>query len=142
MPDKPNSEARIALLNDMLADVFAPMIQAMNITPIEITGDGARFEVPQNADIVRGGDIICGQAIAAIADTVGVLALSAHNAPAREMTTVDMTTHFTRPLFLGPLDITASIVSNGRRMATVRIEARQKGEEKIGAVSTCAYAYV
>ncbi len=92
--------------------------------------------------MMRSGDIVCGQALASIADTVGVLTLFAHNSPQRFMTTIDMTTHFMRPLFGGGLQIDASILSNGRRMATVMVEARQMGSEKLASASTCGYAYI
>ena len=132
----------IPQLKQLLTGVFAPMIQNLAIEPLTVTPTGATFEVPENIDIVRGGGIVCGQAIASIADTVAVLALYAHNAPPREMTTVDMTTHFMRPLMAGMLDVEATIVSNGRRMATVRVEVRQQGKEKVAATTTCAYVYL
>jgi len=132
----------IPQLKQLLGDVFAPMIQNLTIEPVSTTEEGAMFEIPENADIVRGGGIVCGQAVASIADTVGVLALYAHNAPPREMTTVDMTTHFMRPLKQGRLDAEAIIVSNGRRMATVRVEIRQSGGGKVAATTTCAYVYL
>ena len=132
----------ISGLKELATEVFAPMIQAMKIEPHSITETGARFLVPENDFIMRVGDIVCGQALASIADTVGVMALFAHNAPARQMTTVDMTTHFMRPLFAGILDVEATIVSNGRRMATVRIDIRQQGQKKIAAATTCCYAYL
>ena len=123
-------------------EVFAPMILQMQIEPVEILADGAAFLVPTSEFIMRSGGIVCGQAVASICDTVGVMALMAHNETRRMMTTVDMTTHFQRPLFDGQLDVRASLLSNGRRMATVRIDVRQAGSEKIAASSTVAYAYV
>jgi len=131
-----------AAMADFIKQEFAPMIQQLNIAPQSISETGARFRVPENSFMVRGGDLICGQAIASIADTVGVLTLFAHNSPYRLMTTVDMTTHFMRPLFAGDLQVETRILSNGRRMATVLVEVRQHGTEKVAAVSTCAYAYV
>ncbi len=139
MTDKPFD---LPQLEQLLKDVFAPMIQELAIKPVEITDNGAKFLIPANEHIARGGGIVCGQAMASIADTVGVLALFGHNAPSREMTTVDMTTHFMRPLKLGKIEADAIIVSNGRRMATVRIELRQEGSPKIAAMTTCAYAYL
>lgn len=132
----------ISQLGQLLNEVFAPMIQDLNIEPRKITKTGTVFTVPKNDHIVRGGEIICGQAVASVADTVGVLALYGHNSPPREMTTVDMTTHFMRPLKFGALNVEATIISNGRRMATVRVDIRQAEAEKIAATTTCAYAYL
>ena len=132
----------VAEMEALLAEMFAPWIQQLQIRPIEVTTGGGRFELPENADLSREGGIVCGQAIAAVADTVGVLCLSAHNARFRQMTTVDMTTHFMRPLMKGPVEAEVSILSNGRRMATLRVDFRQAGADKICAGATCAYAYL
>ena len=115
-------------LKEFMPHAFAPMIQALQIEPVTVTPQGARFRVPAGDFVMRTGDIVCGQALASIADTVGVLALFAHNSEQRFMTTVDMTTHFMRPVSRGDLEIEAIILSNGRRMATVRVEARSAGE--------------
>ena len=118
------------------------MIQQLCIEPIEITERGARFEIPATELIMRTGEIVCGQAVASIADTVGVMALFAHNEDPRIMTTVDMTTHFMRPMGAGTLEADAIILSNGRRMANVRVDIKSGGSEKIAGTSTCAYVYV
>lgn len=129
-------------LRDFRAKAFAPMIQQLEIEPIEVTATGARFEIPASDFVMRTGDIVCGQAIASIADTVGVMALFAHNEKPRIMTTVDMTTHFIRALSKGVLEAEAVIQSNGRLMANVRIEIRQQGSDKLAGTTTCAYVYV
>ena len=130
-------EMRAFLLNE-----FAPMIQQLEIQPQSISDSGASFEVPDNGFIMRSGDIVCGQAVASIADTVGVLTLIGHNPELRLLTTIDMMTHFMRPLFKGGLQVDTRILSNGRRLASVFIELRQTGSQKLAATSTCAYAYL
>ncbi len=129
-------------LKAFLAEAFAPWIQQLNIEPTEITKTGAVFRVPENTDIVRIGGIVCGQAAAAISDTVAILALMAHNRDRRIMTTVDMTNHFIRPILSGEIEATVTILSNGRRMATARVDIRQSGSAKICAGATCGFAYV
>jgi len=135
-------DAALDNLSTILKENFAPWIQALNITPVEITANGAKFIMPENADLSREGGIICGQALASLADTVGVLALFAHNDTFRMLTTVDMTTHFMRPAMKGAVEAEVTILSNGRRMATLRIDIRQAGSPKIAAGATCAYAYL
>ncbi len=129
-------------LDAFLQKAFAPWVQQLNIKPLEIVDYGALFLVPQNPELTRIGGIVCGQALSAIADTVGVLTLIAHNQDDRIMTTVDMTTHFMRPVMAGEISASVHILSNGRRMATTRIEFRQKTSPKICASATCAYAYI
>lgn len=132
----------VSEMQALLTDAFAPWIQLLKIEPLEVTAQGGRFELPENADLSREGGIVCGQAIAAVADTVGVLSLSAHNGRFRQVTTVDMTTHFMRPLMKGGVEAEVTILSNGRRMATLRVDFRQSGKDKICAGATCAYAYL
>lgn len=132
-------------VSDLLAlrdKSFAPMILQLGIEPVEVTETGASFEIPASDHVIRTGGIVCGQAVAAIADTVGVMTLFAHNDQPRIMTTVDMTTHFMRPLSEGLLEAEAIILSNGKRMATVRIDIRQAGGEKTAGTTTCGYVYV
>ncbi len=125
-----------------LAEVFAPWVQRLNIEPAQVTDTGAVFTIAAGDELARIGGIVCGQAVSAIADTTGVLTLIGHNADKRIMTTVDMTTHFMRPLKTGDIEATVRILSNGRRMATCWVDFRQSGSERICAGATCAYAYV
>lgn len=129
-------------LRKFRGEVFAPLVQQLEIDPVEITSAGACFEIPATDFVLRTGGIVCGQAVAAIADTIGVMTLFAHNEEPRIMTTVDMTTHFMRPLNEGLLEAEAFILANGRRMANVRIDIRQAGAAKSAGTSTCAYVYV
>jgi uncharacterized protein (TIGR00369 family) len=134
--------SNIDAINAFLEREFAPMIHQLGIAPQSLSETGAQFNVPATDFMMRGGDIVCGQAIASIADTAGVLTLYGHNETERLLTTVDMTTHFMRPLTKGSIDVTARILSNGRRLATVFVEFRQHGTDKLAASSTCAYAYL
>lgn len=129
-------------LETLLRDAFAPWIHHLGLQIGDITDAGATFVLPENPDLSREGGIVCGQSIAAAADTVGVLALAAKNNRYRQMTTVDMTSNFMRPLMNGDVRIGATILSNGRRMATVRVDFWQKDPAKIGATATCVYAYL
>lgn len=138
----PTDTSKIDAINTFLEREFAPMIHQLGIDTQNLSETGAHFAVPATSFMMRGGDIVCGQAIASIADTVGVLTLYGHNEAERMLTTVDMTTHFMRPLTSGAMDIETRILSNGRRLATVFIEFRQKGSAKVAASSTCAYAYL
>lgn len=136
----------IQKMRDLLEEVFAPWIQELNIQPVEITATGARFLIPESTRLVRGGGngpaVVCGQAVAAVADTASVLALSVLNGRFRNCTTVDLTTHFLRPMMLGDVEVTIEAMSNGRRMAVTRSEFRSAGSPKLGATATCAFAYL
>ena len=129
----------------LLGEVFAPWIQQLNLRVLAVTQDVLMLVLPGNPDLSRGGGegggVVCGQAIGAAADTGSVVALAALNGRFRPCTTVDMTTHFMRPLPEGDVEITITALSNGRRMATTRAEFRAPGG-KLAATATCAFAYL
>ena len=132
---------------NFLDDVFAPWIQAMGLKVEAVDGPSGTvsLRLPANADLIRGGGegggVVCGQAIAAAADTGSVVALAALNGVFRPCTTVDLTTHFMRPLPEGDVEIAITALSNGRRMATTRSEFRAPGG-KLAATTTCSFAYL
>ena len=127
---------------ETLARVFAPWIVEMGLKPIGFDPRGGSFVLPENRALVHVGGVICGQATAAAADTCSVVALSALNGRFRICTTVDLTTHFIRPLKPGDVEIRVDVLSNGKRMAYTKVEMRAKGEEKIAVTATSAFAYL
>ena len=135
-----------AATETVLADVFAPWIQALGIRVEETGPDGGRFRLPGGDEVCRsGGDgppVMCGQALASAADTVSVLSLCAANGRFRNCTTVDLTTHFMRPVIGADAILSTEILSNGRRMAVVRVTAAADGSSKPAASATLAFAYL
>jgi len=133
-------------MSSLLAEVFAPWIQDLAIQPLGKDATGANFRLPQNPDLVRGGGdgpkVICGQAVAAVADTASVLTISALNNRFRNCTTVDLSTNFLRPMLLGDVDIRIEALSNGRRMAVTRADLRAAGSDKLTATATCTFVYL
>ena len=134
-----------AAAQDFLDDVFAPWIKAMGLRVDAVSETGLAMRLPKNPDLTRGGGagggVVCGQAVAAAADTGSVVTLTALNGGFRPCTTVDLTTHFVRPLPEGDVEISITALSNGRRMATTRAEFRSPGG-KLAATTTCSFAYL
>lgn len=133
-------------IQGLLSTVFAPWVQDMGLEVVELSESGGHFRIPENPRLARGGGdappVICGQALAAAADTLSVLALCHLNQRFRNCTTVDLTTHFMRPLPVRPVDVLVEAVSNGRRMAVTRVEMRAPGAPKMAATATLAFAYL
>lgn len=140
------SDFNAAEMSALLKEVFAPWIQDLGIEPFGKDETGATFRLPENSNLVRGGGdgpkVICGQAVAAVADTASVLTLSALNNRFRNCTTVDLSTNFLRPMMLGDVDIRIEALSNGRRMAVTRAEFRSNGSRKLAATATCTFTYL
>ena len=81
---------------------FAPWVAELGITLLDTAPTHAILRVPSHkATQLRGGPgagVICGQAVAAIADTACVYALTGANGRFRNCTTTDMSVRFARPL--------------------------------------------
>lgn len=127
---------------DMLAKVFAPWIADLGLKPLSFDERGGDFVLPENPRLVHIGGVVCGQATASAADTCSVVTLSALNGRFRICTTVDLTTHFIRPLPPGDVEIRIEVLSSGKRMAFTRAEMRAKGDARLAVSATMAFAYV
>jgi acyl-coenzyme A thioesterase PaaI-like protein len=128
--------------NELLGRIFAPWIVDLGLRAVSFDRQGGTFLLPANPRLVHVGGVICGQATASAADTVSVVTLAAMNGRFRICTTVDLTTYFIRPLPPGDVEIRADVLSNGKRMAFVRVEERAKGEPRVAVSATMAFAYM
>lgn len=130
----------------LLQSAFAPWVLAQNLTPVSFSPTQARFTLPANDDLaLRGGPgagLICGQAIAAAADTATVIALAGANGRFRNCTTVDLSTNFLRPLPMSDTRILVDIESNGRKLAVCRIAFYAENSAKPAALSTATFMYL
>lgn len=125
---------------------FAPWVEALGLRLIETTPKQARLVLPEATAIqLRGGPgagVICGQAVAAVADTACVYALTGANGRFRNCTTTDMSVRFARPLPGGPVDVVVDLESNGRKLAVCRVTLRAAGSEKTAALATATFMYL
>ena len=142
-------------ISSLIPTLFAPWVQALNLTPVHLKepGDQAqndsptRFVLPPSTEIIRsggkGGGVVCGQALAAAADTVSVLALSHMNNRFRACTTTDINIRFMRAL---PAEQTVSlsvfVLSNGRSMAVTRVDIQSESDPRLAATATCSFMYL
>lgn len=127
---------------ETLHKVFAPWIVELGLEPVGFDAGGGDFLLPENPSLVHVGGVICGQATASAADTCSVVALAALNGRFRICTTVDLTTHFIRPLKPGPVEIRVEVLSNGKRLAYTRVEMRAQGDSRVAVTATSAFAYL
>ena len=127
---------------ETLQKVVAPWVVELGLEPVAFDATGGDFLLPENPSLVHVGGVICGQATASAADTCSVVALAALNGRFRICTTVDLTTHFIRPLKPGPVEIRVEVLQNGKRMAYTRVEMRAKGDARIAVTATSAFAYL
>lgn len=114
----------------------------LGLRPVRFDERGGDFLLLENPRLVHVGGVVCGQATAAAADTCSVVTLSALNGGFRMVTTVDLTTHFIRPLPPGDVEVRVEVLSNGKRMAFTRVEMRARGGARVAVSATMAFAYV
>ena len=129
-----------------VANTFAPWVADLGLELVETGPKRARLRLPVNERLqLRGGPgvgVICGQAIAAVADTACVLALTGANGRFRNCTTTDMSVRFARPLGSGNADVVVDIESNGRKLAVCRVTLRSAGSDKTAALATATFMYL
>ncbi|GLS28912.1 Acyl-coenzyme A thioesterase PaaI, contains HGG motif [Mesorhizobium albiziae] len=127
---------------DLIGRIFAPWIVDLGLKPVAFDATGGDFHLPENRKLVHVGGVVCGQATAAAADTASVVTLSALNGRFRVCTTVDLTTHFIRPLPPGEIRIRVDVLSNGKRMAFTRAEMRAQEDPRVAVSATMAFSYL
>ena len=151
MQQPQTAEFDIAEARRVLADVFAPWVQDLNLSiegidyqrPPQDTGDwqpGAILRLPFSDRLVRNGGIVCGQALMAFADTAMVIANLAANRGYRPMTTVDQTTHFMRAATASDVLADARVVRMGRTMSFGRVTLTSATDNKPVAMVSSAFA--
>ncbi len=122
MTQNPETPVTVELLQGLLADWFAPWIQAMGLK-VESFADGeVTLRLPQSDQLSRVGGMLCGQAMMSAADTAMVLAIVTQLGTRRPMTTVQLNTSFLKPLSGQDARITARVVRAGKNLAFGEID--------------------
>ena len=114
---QPPAPLSAAEATSILAENFAPWIQALNLEVEKTTPTSTTVRLPWQRTLAREGGTLCGQALMAAADTATVLAISAARGGFCPMTTVQQSTTFQRPIKDADVLITARVTKLGRSMA-------------------------
>ena len=136
----------LAQAKALLADVFAPWVQDLQLSVERIDppgasgGAGAVLRMAFSDRLCREGGVICGQALMALADTAMVFAVSAASRGYRPMTTVDQTSHFLKPASRSDVLADARIVRLGKTMAFGQVMLTAVSDGKPVAMASSAYA--
>ena len=134
------SELTIEAAQKILADVFAPWVQALDIR-VEAIGEGeATLRMPFAPGIAREGGTVCGQALMSLADTAMAFAISGAYGAFRPMTTVTQTTSFLRPAAGVDVVAKAKIGKLGRTLAFGDVILGPPGAGEVFATVSSAYA--
>lgn len=103
-----------------LADDFAPWVQALDLTVEQVTPTTACLSMPITPALARVGGIVCGQSLAALADTAMVIACAGHFGASRPVGTVTLDTQFLRPGTGHRIRCDAEIVRAGKALIFAR----------------------
>ncbi|WP_300709897.1 PaaI family thioesterase [Limnohabitans sp.] len=109
-------------LQQALRELFAPWVQALNLSVEAIHSDSVTLRLPQSDQLSRVGGMLCGQAMMAAADTAMVLALIQHFGEFRPCSTVQLSSTFMKPLSGQDALITARVLRAGKAMAFGEID--------------------
>jgi uncharacterized protein (TIGR00369 family) len=129
-----------ATLQGALPEYFAPWVQALGLQVEAFDADSVTLRLPQDAQLSRVGDMLCGQAMMAAADTAMVLALINQFGGFRPCTTVQMNTSFLKPLSGQDALVQARIVRAGKTLAFGEIDIRGAVDGKSACRASTTYA--
>lgn len=124
----------------MLADLFAPWVQALGLRVTAVEVDAATLVLPFDPKLARIGGTVCGQALMAAADTAMVIAIASQLGGMRPMTTVTLTTHFMRPVADSDVEVTARVLKPGRTTVFGEIRMTSLSDGRLAAHATTTYA--
>jgi uncharacterized protein (TIGR00369 family) len=127
-------------LQTALPEYFAPWVQALGLQVEAFDSRSVTLRLPQSPDLSRVGDMLCGQAMMAAADTAMVLALINHFGEFRPCTTVQMNSSFLKPLSKQDALIEARVIRAGKSLAFGEIDIRGADDGKSVSRATTTYA--
>lgn len=122
-----------------LSNVTAPWIKSLDLQIDSISNRKCTFTLNYNEKLVRTGNIICGQAIVSAADTAMIVAVISAIGKYQEITTVDISCKYLRPLASGG-SIETEILKLGKRLVVGRITIKDIKSNKLAAEISCTYA--
>ncbi|MEW9918852.1 PaaI family thioesterase [Marimonas sp. MJW-29] len=128
------------LAQKILDDNFAPWVKALQPKITEIGEARTVLVMPISAEINRVGDIVSGQAIAALADTAMVFACMGHLQALAAVGTVTLDTQFLRPASGESIRAEAEVTRAGKSMMFARCTLIAEPSGKPVALATATFA--
>jgi len=126
--------------NTILAHSFATWVRALGLQITEISPERTTLTMPITQDINRIGDIVSGQALAAMADTAMVFACFGHLGAPEPVGTVTLDTQFLRPATGDSIRCEAEVTRAGKSMIFTRATLIAEPSGKPVALATATFA--
>ncbi|CUH81463.1 PaaI family thioesterase [Tropicibacter naphthalenivorans] len=127
-----------ATAQTLLEENFAPWVKSLSPTVTEISPQGAVLEIPITPDISRVGGIVCGQALATLADTAMVFACAGFLREFKPVATTNLETRFLSAAKGERIRCEARIIKGGRALlfAEAVLTAQPDGRQVAAATAT------
>lgn len=122
-----------------LDENFAPWVRALDLTFTDIGAGTATATMPITDDLTRMGDILSGQALAAMADTIMVFACFAHYGAVKPVATTNLDLQFLRPGSGDIIRCEAEVVRAGKAMLFTRATMISEPSGKAVATATATF---
>ncbi|MBT55283.1 MAG: thioesterase [Mameliella sp.] len=100
----------------LLEENFAPWVQALQPAITAIGPEAAVLEIPVTSEIARVGGIVCGQALATLADTSMVFACAGRLGAFKPVATTNLETRFLSAARGDRVRCTARVIKAGRAL--------------------------
>lgn len=122
----------------LLDENFAPWVLALAPQITAISADMAVLEIPITPEIARVGGIVCGQALAALADTSMVFACAGHLGEFTPVATTNLETRFLSAAKGDSIRCEARVIRAGRSLifAEARLTSQPLGRDVAAASAT------
>ncbi|MDA7423890.1 PaaI family thioesterase [Thalassococcus lentus] len=129
---------RVEDAQTLLHDNFAPWVLALKPRISALDQSGATLEIPITPDIARVGNIVCGQALATLADTSMVFACIGHLDAFQPVATTNLETRFLTAARGDLVRCEARVIRAGRALmfAEARLFSDPSGKEVAAASAT------
>lgn len=130
-------EAELARLREIFEGVHYARFLGMRLVEAERGAASVALELRE--ELTRHEGLMHGGALASLMDTASAFAVLSTLAEGERTVTVDLTVHYLRPVLAGEVTARARVLSKGRRIATLTIEATDS-EGALAATAVTTYA--
>lgn len=129
-----------AIAQRVLEENFAQWVQDLQPSVTSIGPDGAVLEIPVTPRIARVGGIVCGQALATLADTSMVFACFGHIGELELVATTNLETRFLAAARGDAIRCSARVIKAGRQMIFAEARLTRLPDERDVAAASATFA--
>jgi 1,4-dihydroxy-2-naphthoyl-CoA hydrolase len=130
------SAEEMARLHEAFANV--PFARLLGLEFVGAERGAATFALEVREELTRMGGIVHGGVLVSLLDSAAAFAVHTLLPPGGRTVTVDLTTHFLRPVSGGRVEARARVLREGRRVVIISVEATDQTGVLI-AVATTTY---